>query len=465
MNLHPTLIVPPIPEKHSMADYAAKPTKAKEDEAIIDHRKRMLTSFLNRCKRMEEIVADGVFWKFLDPNASWTEVLHSYPITSIPKNNLKAPPLDPANPSAGHNFLPVPSAAAKLKGAGKDSLSASGTPTSPPSTYATTPSMAAHSTPGPQIFGKFPPSSHELSEEELDPYFVSFEGASKELETLLQGNMDKVNKRTISHLNAFSEDLAELGARFNGFSLSEQSATLAAAVEKIGQAVDSTYIATGDLSSSLSASFSEPMRESAQFAGIVRSVLRYRILKRVQEEMTRDELDKKRQLLDQLERSELESQRLSKHLENSGYLPSSPPRRSASTSSARSPRSTSTAADEDEDSAIDSRATQSADISSSSPQTPPSSPPQHRKSASGGFVANKIFGRINHAIHGVMDMDPEKTRRDQIGKTKESLGQLEQALEVSEKDVRNASAGVLKSLRRFQGEKEEDLRRYMVCLA
>ena len=40
--------------------------------------------------------------------------------------------------------------------------------------------------------------------------------------------------------------------------------------------------------------------------------------------------------------------------------------------------------------------------------------------------------------------------------------QLEQALEVSEKDVKDASTGVLKDLQRFQGQKEEDLRRYMV---
>ena len=71
VNLHPTLVVPPIPEKHSMADYAAKPTKAKEDLGIIDLRKRMLTVFLNRCRKMKEIREDGVWWRFLDPNASW----------------------------------------------------------------------------------------------------------------------------------------------------------------------------------------------------------------------------------------------------------------------------------------------------------------------------------------------------------------------------------------------------------
>lgn len=43
--------------------------------------------------------------------------------------------------------------------------------------------------------------------------------------------------------------------------------------------------------------------------------------------------------------------------------------------------------------------------------------------------------------------------------------QLEQALEVSEKDVKDASAGVLQDLQRFQKDKEADLRRYMVCMA
>jgi hypothetical protein len=63
VNLHPTLIIPPIPEKHSMADYAARPTKAKEDAGIIE--------LLNRCRAMKDVMEDGVFWRFLDPHTSW----------------------------------------------------------------------------------------------------------------------------------------------------------------------------------------------------------------------------------------------------------------------------------------------------------------------------------------------------------------------------------------------------------
>ncbi len=300
VNLHPTLVIPPIPEKHTMADYAAKPTKAKEDTSIIDQRKRMLAVFLNRCRRMREVLEDGVWWRFLDPNSSWNEVLHAHPVSSIPKHHLKAPPLDPANPSPGHQWLPVPSSSAKLRQSGI--TSSSGTPVYPPE-QSINPSTAAHTTPGPQIFGRFPLAADRLSESDLDPYFINFEASTRELELLLQGSIDKVNQRTLSHISKLSVDLEELGARYNGFSLSEQSPTVAAAIERVGQAVDQTYISTGELAMTLGANFAEPMRESAQFGGVVRNVLRYRVLKRVQKEMTRDDLEKKKNLLDSLERS------------------------------------------------------------------------------------------------------------------------------------------------------------------
>lgn len=58
-----------------MADYAAHPTSAKQDQQIIDLRKRMLAVFLNRCRCMEAVRHDGVWQRFLDPNASWVSLL------------------------------------------------------------------------------------------------------------------------------------------------------------------------------------------------------------------------------------------------------------------------------------------------------------------------------------------------------------------------------------------------------
>ncbi|KAH8427312.1 PX and BAR domain-containing protein [Aspergillus melleus] len=466
VNLHPTLVVPPIPEKHTMADYAAKPTKAKEDTAIIELRKRMLAVFLNRCRTMKEIREDGVWWRFLDPNVSWNEVLNSHPASSVPKNNLKAPPLDPANPTAAHAWLPVPSASSKLKNA------SGAAPT------ATSPTTEA---PGPDVLGRFPPESRKLSEKDLDPYFVNFEASTRELELLLQGNIEKVNRRTLAHLSSLSADLMELGARYNGFSLSEQSPTVAAAIERVGQAADTSYIETEELSSSLGANFAEPMRESAQFASVVRSVLRYRVLKRVQEEMTRDELVKKRTLLDSLERSEMEAKRIEQYLNRSTpHGAGTKPQRSLSTSSATSAPGThdgeAQPSGPEDTAAIDSDfpPTHGESIGSHQPPAPVSpsrkpeagqSTPAHRKTSSGTFMSNKLFGRISHAVHGFVDVDPERTRRDQIGKTRESLIQLEEALKVSENDVKDASTGVLHDLKRFQKDKETDLRRYMVAYA
>jgi hypothetical protein len=226
--------------------------------------------------------------------------------------------------------------------------------------------------------------------------------------------------------------MAELGARYNAFSLSEQSPTLAAAIERIGQSVDSSYIATKELSLSLGAGFAEPMRESAQFAGVVRGVLRYRILKRVQEEMTKEELSKKQALLESLERSEAEAHRIDQYL-NSTNPPGAPLKRSGSSRSAGVDPSAVRPRRErvNEDTAsIDSDFPPTHGETPSSPQGTPQKPPNSSESPStrtsqgGNFVTQKIFGRLSHAMHGIVDVDPERTRRDQIGKTKESIGQV-----------------------------------------
>ncbi|ROV89262.1 hypothetical protein VSDG_09078 [Cytospora chrysosperma] len=448
--LHPTLIIPPIPEKHTMADYAANPTNAKQDQQIIDLRKRMLAVFLNRCRRMEQIRTDGVWWRFLDPNASWNEVLHSYPIASIPKSIYKAPPLNPANPTAAHNYLPIPPHSAKLKsqtiGMGVEGAFGTG-------------SNAG--------FSRFPPENANMSEQELDPYFTSFESSIKELEQLLMGPMEKVNRRTLSHYSSLASDLSELGAKYNAFALSEQDPTLGPVIERIGQAADMSYVATEELSTSLGASFAEPMRENAQFAGVVRGVLRYRIMKRIQQEMTNDELNKKRLLLDQLERSEAEARRIDQYLSGSQQIQS--PRRSASVqdSSNRHHKEGS----QEDTASIDSDFPPTHGDFSTAPSANIGAPersvsnPGHKKAPSSNSITNKIFGPIRHAVQGVVDVDPEKTRRDTIGRTRESIAQLEQAQVAVAQDVKDASASVLKDMRRFQRENEDDLRRYMLAYA
>lgn len=379
-----------------------------------------------------------------------SEVLHSHPVASIPKSVLKAPPLDTANPSAAHNYLPIPSASAKLK-----------------TVAGTNHDMSASAIEGgTHIIGRFPPETSNLSEQELDTYFISYEASIKELELLLTGPMEKVNRRTLSHLSALAQDLSDLGARYNAFALSEQAPSLGPAIERVGQAADLSYIATEELSGSLGASFAEPMRENAQFAGVVRTVLRYRVLKRVQQDLTTEELNKKRALLDQLERSESEARRIEQYLSSSQQI-SPPPKRSTSLKEPTSQHRRDGGQDDTESIDSDFPPTHG-DFPSSTPSASQGLPERsasvssHKKLPSGNSITNKIFGPIRHAVQGVVDVDPERTRRDTIGKTRESIGQLEQAQVASERDVKEASASVLKDLKRFQKDKEDDLRRYMV---
>ncbi|PHH72284.1 hypothetical protein CDD82_6049 [Ophiocordyceps australis] len=436
IRLHPTLIIPPIPEKHTMADYAAKPTSAKQDQQIIDLRKRMLAVFLNRCRRMDA-----------------SEVLHSHPVASIPKSVLKAPPLDTANPSPAHSHLPLPSSSAKLK-------------TTAGTNHDINPSAIQA---GINVIGRFPPDDKDHSEQDLDPYFIAYEASIKEMEQLLMGPMEKVNRRTLNHLSSLASDLCELGSRYNAFALSEQAPSLGAAIERIGQAADSSYIATEELSGSLGASFAEPMRENAQFAGVVRSVLRYRVLKRVQQDLTTEELSKKRTLLEQLERSEAEAKRIEQYLSGNQQVSSQVGRSSVLRENASQHRRE--GGQEDTESIDSDFPTTHGDVPSSPPPSASQGLPErsvtalHRKMPSGNSITNRIFGPLRHAVQGVVDVDPERTRRDTIGKTRESIGQLEQAQIVSERDVKEASASVLADLKRFQKDKEDDLRRYMLAYA
>jgi hypothetical protein len=72
------VIVPSVPEKHSVADYASKPGKAKEDVKIISKRKVLLERFLNYVAVHPELGSAHFFHLFLSGEKSWGDVLTSH---------------------------------------------------------------------------------------------------------------------------------------------------------------------------------------------------------------------------------------------------------------------------------------------------------------------------------------------------------------------------------------------------
>lgn len=280
MKLYPTIIIPPIPSKQTIGDYATKQAKAKEDAAMIARRKRMLQTFLNRIARHPILSNEHVFHRFLDGEVSWAEVLHSPPLSLLPKNLLKAPSHNPTDQSASLAYAALPN----------------------------------------------PSATHPLRSP--DQRSVDSEIFTNKFANHLSGPMEKVTRRTLKRWSENAQDYSELGAALNGFSLNESGA-LATAMEKTGQAVDATYMSTTRLLQELEQNFSEPLHEYAQFAVIIKKLLAYRHQKHVQYEMTQDTLEHKRELLEEYEKSEREAKRLeealSKGRANGLRTPSSPP--------------------------------------------------------------------------------------------------------------------------------------------
>ena len=267
LRLFPTLVIPPIPEKHAIAKYATAPTKAKEDASIIEHRRRMLSVFLKRCLNIAQVRECSVFQSFLDPNSNWSEVLTSSPLSDIPKNILQADPLDPANSSAAHSYLPVPSTSV--------------------------------------VF---------VRENEEDRKFNAVENNAREYETVISGGVEKVNKRVMKHLGDLSDEFSEAGGVFNAFSLQESS-ELAPTMEKLGQIHDNSYLSTETLVNSLNFEFCEPLGESVQFASVVKELLKFRQQKSLQRDITARSLKHRLNYLKLLEKAEEESQKIDKALQ------------------------------------------------------------------------------------------------------------------------------------------------------
>ncbi|KAI0084499.1 hypothetical protein BDY19DRAFT_898508 [Irpex rosettiformis] len=263
--LYPTLIIPPIPSKQTIGDYAIKQAKAKEDAAMIARRKRMLQTFLNRVARHPILSNEHVFHRFLDGEVSWTEVVHAPPISLLPKNILKAPSHNPTDQAsaAAYAALPTPSA------------------------------------------------SHPLRRP--DQRFLDSEVFTNKFAAHMSGPLEKVSRRTMKRWSDFAQDHAELGAALNGFSLNESS-QLSTAIEKTGQVVDATYMSTTRLIQELEQNWGEPLSEYSQFASIIKKLLAYRHQKHGQYELTQETLESKREQLEELEKSEREARRLEEAL-------------------------------------------------------------------------------------------------------------------------------------------------------
>ena len=196
------MIVPPLPPKNSLSSYAiagTNPSKAKEDAALVSRRRRMLSVFLNRCNVHKTLGNERVFKRFLERDVPWSEVMHSPPVTLVPKNPLRAPASDPTSSALLSLFasLPLPNSGQSLQ--------------SP------------------------------------DQRFLDSESFTLKFSNHLSGSLEKVNRRLMKRWAEAAADWGEMGGGMNGFALrmgEEGNGGLEEATEKVGMAVDGGYTST-----------------------------------------------------------------------------------------------------------------------------------------------------------------------------------------------------------------------------
>ncbi|KAJ1951630.1 Sorting nexin, cytoplasm-to-vacuole targeting pathway/endosomal sorting [Linderina macrospora] len=282
--LYPTFIVPPIPEKHSITQYAVLQKRAKEDQYIIERRKRMLERFLNHLVEHPILSSEHIVHRFFENGVSWTEVLHSPVVTNLPKTPLySSPSRSPGSSIADGTSVQMPKIAAT-------NCLAADVPV--PSTLAPIRNVEAR--------------------------WMDCELFTNRYSNQFSGVVERSERKIYRKLGELSGDYAELGALLNGFSLLDnQHEDLAAAIEKAGQAVDSSYIEINALLRSMEADMSEPIHEYSQYAAIIKQVLRFRMLKNLQVDNTQDALLYQKKKLDTLLQADDEAKKLAQVLETS----------------------------------------------------------------------------------------------------------------------------------------------------
>ncbi|CUS22090.1 LAQU0S04e07976g1_1 [Lachancea quebecensis] len=273
IKLFPMTLIPPIPEKQSITSYGKSMAGSKSsyllpseaagsvdlslsvingsvntnDEKLIRHRIRMLTSFLNRLLKNEEITKTSIITDFLDPNnTNWNDVItSSATISSLPKSVLLCNPLDPTNTTRAHVFLPIPSSSTQLL-MNKEIL-------------ATT----AH--------------------DEADDGFGKVEQEYRNYEHVMEAGFYKYNKRITKNFHALRQDMKDLSEAFADFSNDQKrGAELAEQLSHLSNAFDESALELESIVGKLYYNINEPLSEAVHMAGAAQELLRYRRLKSVQ---------------------------------------------------------------------------------------------------------------------------------------------------------------------------------------
>ncbi|KAG7662728.1 SNX41 [[Candida] subhashii] len=236
LKLYPTLIIPPIPEKHSILSYLINSINNSNEINIIEMRKRYFKLFL------DDLIFDShpklknclLLHKFFDPNYElcWYNALNEPPVNLIPDNLLLANPVNPADQNGLYSLLPIVNGfdfssqfdnLPNLKKINDD-------------LYKLNDQVKLYELKG------FEQDLQFVIPQELISFEVKFHQLIKGL-----NDLNKLNSKTTKTYKHLISILIDLGGNLNNFSLqvyhqNDENNTLSESIEKFGSTIDQSFL-------------------------------------------------------------------------------------------------------------------------------------------------------------------------------------------------------------------------------
>ncbi|KAI8890876.1 hypothetical protein K501DRAFT_328063 [Backusella circina FSU 941] len=417
IRLYPTLLVPPIPEKHSIVEYAHK--QLDDTKLMVDKRMRLLERFLNKLAAHPILKNDHVFHRFIDGSTTWSDVLKSPPLNDLPNDVLMPHSITSSITNSLHfhpsTSIPVPSANA-------------------------TPRL-------------------------LNPVLQETESRVDDVSHYIASGMERSQRRMMTRLEDLSNDYSELGMAYTTIGQDETS-PLSNSIGKLAKINVMSSQQTKELVKSLESDFVEHMQEYGQYMVITQQVLRYRRMKQCQLELIEDTLDQKRLQLKDLMRTQAEVKKLKgdESVETvSSYTETS------SHSQRVEQQEEGDLDDDDEDGFSTIARSEVEEMENEQDQYPSSaSAPALRstKSQSRRWSSpRKFLSAMTLTLQGMIDTDPEQTRHNQIQKLNDTIEELKQARISTREELSDMTKEIQEELARLEKQKEIEIKSIFLAFA
>lgn len=417
----------------STSNYSYINSKHLTKNKLIEHRKRLLSNFLNNCLKIPQIRNLEFFAKFLDPNANWSDEIAL--ITSqLPKSVYLLNPENGLKTDAVYSYLPNPVSNHAINMSFLKPLLENKKKLSKKTSKLISNGTAKLTNTEEQSSGSNSENNTNDLSAQTSPTNASEPGA--ETTSVVGDNyivstskLDDINRKIMANFVGLSSDYTELGTALNSFSLiladspiarnnksknEEDDTRINLIFDKVGQVFDRSYVTINSLTSDLETKFSEPLGEAVQYTEILQFINKFQQRKIRQQNLLDEEVKEKKRDLYELLKTEEESSRIE------GVLNSQP--------IANDPK-----------------------FDLNKVQAEETILPQSQKSSKFKlFPSMNSLKKITQYVSDIIDQNPELTRKQKITSLKSKITTLEKCQKIMLEDISYIADEMDKNFRYFQ---------------